>query len=167
MERLPQGWLISTANEGEISLRSRPGQGSRAGDKDKQGDWIANEVHIVESRTKGSIAGSLLGILTFLVGIALLALTFNLAITMFGVEPSKLFDLQPGKTLDISKAVTMLMGVVVKVLLLLVMAIVGGVVANRGVHLYADSRHASHHVVIRDTPPPGQERSDEKKEMTG
>lgn len=102
----------------------------------------------VQYHQRGAVTGMLLGILVFLAGIGLLFLTFRLAIDMFGTDPSKLFNLE-GKTLDLSKAVATLMGVVVKVLLLLVMAIVGGVIANRGIHLYADSRH-SRHVVIQE-----------------
>ena len=101
----------------------------------------------MRSRKAGSIAGTLLGILVFLAGVALLALVFKLAIDMFGVEPSKLFglDQKPGPggkpaPLDLSKTVTLLMAVLVRVLLLLVMALVGGVIANRGIKMFADSR---------------------------
>ena len=87
--------------------------------------------------------GPILGILTFAGGVALLAFTFKLAIDLFGTDPARLFDLQPGQTLDLSKAGVTLMGVIVKILLLLVMAIVSGVIANRGIKLYADSRHSA------------------------
>ena len=119
---------------------------------------------------RGTIAGILLGILVFLGGIALLALTFKLAIDMFTTDPTKLFD-TGGKTLDLSKAVATLMAVVVKVALLLVMAIVGGLIANRGIHLYADSRH-SKTVMIKEKssePPPRRNRrgEDDLEERVG
>jgi hypothetical protein len=123
-----------------------------AGNDGEKGDLMSEGLMLEEDRrnTSGSIAGHLLGILAFLGGIAILVLTFRLAIEMFGTDPAKLFDLQPGKTLDLSKAATILMGVVIKVLLLLVMAIVGGLIANRGIHLYADSRQTTKQVVIRE-----------------
>ena len=120
------------------------------------------EVHYNQ---RGTIAGILLGILVFLGGIALLALTFKLAIDMFTTDPARLFDLQ-GKTLDLSKAVATLMGVVVKVLLLLVMAIVGGLIANRGIHLYADSRHSKAVVIQERSSRRDRRDRDEERDMT-
>ncbi len=93
-------------------------------------------------RRSGHIAGGLFGILVFLVGVTLLGITFKLAIDLFVVEPSTLLGIQAGKTLDINNAGTQLIGVVLKILLLLVMATVGGMVANRGIRLYADSKPA-------------------------
>lgn len=91
-------------------------------------------------RPRPPYAGTVLGIVTFLAGIGVLVFTFKLAFDLFGVEPASLFDLKPGAALDLNKAGATMMGVVVKVLLLLVMALVGGVVASRGIRLYADSR---------------------------
>lgn len=91
-------------------------------------------------RRSGHIAGGLFGILIFLAGIGLLALTFKLAIDLFGKEPSDLLGIKQGKALDLNNAGAQLAGVVLKILLLLVMAIVGGMVANRGIRLYADSK---------------------------
>ncbi len=122
-----------------LGLGTAPTHGSQL-------DIGEQEVHYHQ---RGTITGILLGILVFLGGIALLALTFKLAIDMFTTDPNKLFGLE-AKTLDLSKAVATLMAVVVKVLLLLVMAIVGGLIANRGIHLYADSRHSSKAVVIKE-----------------
>jgi len=129
------------------------------------------EDHETHYYQRGTIAGILLGILVFLIGIALLAFTFKLAIDMFSTDPQRLFD-TGGKTLDLSKAVATLMAVVVKVALLLVMAIVGGLIANRGIHLYADSRH-SKTVMIKEKssePPPrrGRRGADdlEERDMT-
>jgi hypothetical protein len=104
------------------------------------------------SKQRGNITGTVLGILVFLAGAALLALTFKLAFDMFGTDPTRLFGLTPGKTLDLSKAVTLLMAVVVKILLLLVMAIISGLIANRGIHLYADSRHTKAMIVKERQP---------------
>jgi hypothetical protein len=93
-------------------------------------------------RRPGHIAGGLFGILIFLAGVALLALTFKLAIDMFGREPAELLGIKAGKALDLNNAGTQLIGVVLRIFLLLVMAIVGGMIANRGIRLYADSKPA-------------------------
>lgn len=89
---------------------------------------------------RGHIAGNLFGLLIFVVGVVLLAYTFKLAIELFGRDPKDLLGLAPGKPLDINNAGAQLAGVVVKVLLLLVMAIVSGMIANRGIRLYADTK---------------------------
>lgn len=91
---------------------------------------------------KPGLAGPVFGIITFFVGIAIMAFTFKLAMDMFGQDPRRLFELDTGKTLDINNAAATLLAVVVRILLLLVMAVVGGLIANRGIKLYADSRHA-------------------------
>jgi hypothetical protein len=93
---------------------------------------------------KSGITGSVLGIITFLAGIALLAMTFKFAIDMFGTDPAALFGLQQGEAIDLGRSVTVLMGIIVRVLLLVVMAIVGGLIASRGIRLYADARHSAH-----------------------
>lgn len=126
---------------------------TKAAQESKKGDTA--EVGFLQ---RGSIAGIVLGIIVFLGGIALLALTFDLAIEMFRTDPSTLFGLQ-GKPLDVNKAVTTLMGVVIRILLLLVMAIVGGVVANRGIHLYADSRASTKAVLLKSEPERRKERT--------
>lgn len=95
-------------------------------------------------RRSGHIAGGLFGILFFLLGAALLVMTFRMAFELFGREPSDLLDLQKGKPLDLNNAGAQLVGVIVKILLLLVMAVVGGMVANRGIRLYADSKPQKH-----------------------
>ena len=89
---------------------------------------------------RGHVAGNLFGLLIFIAGVALLAYTFKLAIELFGREPKEMLEIVPGKPLDINNAGAQLAGVVVKVLLLLVMAVVGGMIANRGIRLYADTK---------------------------
>ena len=120
-------------------------------------NWMANlardlnkgDSQEVNYLNRGSIAGSVLGALVFLGGIGLLALTFDLCWQMFHTPPATLFNTQ-GKPLDVNQAAMTLMNVIVRILLLLVMAIVGGVVANRGIHMYADSRSSSKAVIIKE-----------------
>ncbi|MEQ1934954.1 MAG: hypothetical protein ABL962_13935 [Fimbriimonadaceae bacterium] len=88
-------------------------------------------------------AGHVLGILVFLTGIILIGVTFKLALDMFSIDPAKAFDLGPSKALDIAKVVPTLLGIVVKVLVLCVMAMIGGMIAKRGIQLYVGSRSKS------------------------
>lgn len=78
----------------------------------------------------------MVGILTFLAGVALLLWTFSLAYAMFTVPQSVQLGIEQGKPVDLPLAGEALVGVVFRILLLLVMAILGSVIANRGVKLY-------------------------------
>lgn len=85
--------------------------------------------------------GSLIGLLVFLSGIGLLAVTFQLAFSMFSVPPSVALSSGPEKAVDLTRAGESLAVVIVKVMLLLVMCVVGSVIANRGIRLYVSCRH--------------------------
>jgi hypothetical protein len=76
--------------------------------------------------------------------VALLLFTFKMAYGLFTTPPSVVIGLEPNKPVDPSSAAAHLFAAVMKVGLLVVMAVVSGLVANRGVHLYAESR--AHHM---------------------
>lgn len=92
----------------------------------------------LESRPRSG-AGSAMGILVFIFGILLLLLTFRLAYGMFTVEPEVALGIKPNQPIDLGSSVQQFGWVVVRVLLLIVMAVVGSLVANRGIKLYTDS----------------------------
>lgn len=85
------------------------------------------------------MGGALLGIVTFLGGIALLVFTFRLAYDLFTRPPSQVLGIVPGKPLDLAAAGASILGVAARVALLVVMAVVSSVIANRGATLYAKS----------------------------
>jgi hypothetical protein len=85
--------------------------------------------------------GSLIGLVVFVAGIGLLAVTFQLAFSMFTVPPNVAMGDQPGKSVDLVKAGESLASVAIRVMLLFVMCVVGSVVANRGIRLYVSCRH--------------------------
>lgn len=91
---------------------------------------------MAETPRRPVLAGRVLGILTFLAGVALLLWTFGLAYSMFTVPQTVQLGIQEGKPVDLPSAGQALVGVVLRILLLLVMAILGSVIANRGVKLY-------------------------------
>jgi hypothetical protein len=114
---------------------------------------------------RGAIAGSVLGVLTFLGGVALYCLTFKLAYTMFSTDPMILFGVTKNKPLDLNGALATGMWVLVRILLLMVMAIVSGSIVKHGIHLYADSRSAKSIVIRERGPEPPHERSKREDEF--
>lgn len=94
-----------------------------------------------EESRRPLLAGRIVGIVTFLVGVSLLFWTFQLAYQMFSVPQPVQLGMKEGQAVDLPKAGQALVGVFVRILLLLVMAILGSVIANRGVKLYDTLSH--------------------------
>lgn len=80
------------------------------------------------------------GLLTFLVGLALILFAFKLAYDIFTVPPRLAMEMKPGEPVALSKAADGMFQVVVRVVLLVAMAGFGSMVANRGIKLYAAER---------------------------
>lgn len=91
-------------------------------------------------RSRRDVLGTLLGLLVFLGGIALLLFTFRSAYEMFTVPPVRALGIVKNQPVDLGSASSNLVGSLLKVLLLIVMALVGSLVANRGIQLYTESR---------------------------
>ena len=82
-----------------------------------------------------------LGVVTFLVGVALLLVTFKLAYDLFSIPPGSVVATTPDKgAVDLGKSGDNLIGVVMRVLLLIVMGLMGSLIANRGVSMFTSSR---------------------------
>lgn len=94
-------------------------------------------------RNSGSISGSVLGMLVFLFGVSILVFTFKLAYDMFMLPPQDALGIKPKQPLDLTQAGQSLVGQLLKVLLLAVMGLMGSLIANRGISLFAGSRHRS------------------------
>ncbi len=82
-----------------------------------------------------------LGLLTFLGGVAILGYTFQLALQMFGTPPAQALGVEAGKDINYNTAQTNLAGILIRIVLLLVMGAVGSWIANRGANLIAASAH--------------------------
>jgi len=91
-------------------------------------------------KSRGSISASLLGILIFLVGVAMLVFTFKLAYDMFMVPPQQALGIKPKEPLDLGLAGQSFVREILKVLFLIVMGLMGSLIANRGVSLFTGSR---------------------------
>lgn len=83
--------------------------------------------------------GSSIGLLVFLGGVALLVVVFRLAYDMFQTPPTIALEVQAGKDLNLGKASDRASAILVKVVVLLIMAIAGSLVANRGILMYSRS----------------------------
>ena len=78
-----------------------------------------------------------LGLVTFLGGVALIVTAFIFAREMFAVSAQDAIGVTEGETINVNATVAAAFGVLLKVLLLIVMAGIGSILANRGIRLYA------------------------------
>lgn len=85
--------------------------------------------------------GSLVGLAVFLAGVGLLGITFKFAFDMFGVPQGKALGLTKGQAIDLGATGGSFAEIVIHLGVLLVMAIVGSLVANKGIGLYSGSLH--------------------------
>ncbi len=96
-----------------------------------------------ETTYRPDIFGPAMGFITFCSGVGLLALTFKLAFDLFTIPPEQALGVGATKTVDLTQTGQSFGWIIVRILLLLVMAAVGSMIANRGIRLYVSSRHAS------------------------
>jgi len=85
-----------------------------------------------------------LGVVTFLVGVALLLLTFKLAYGLFSIPPSIVISSTKDQSVDLGKSAANLGSVGIRVVLLVVMGLMGSLIANRGISLFTGSRTKRH-----------------------
>lgn len=91
-------------------------------------------------KNRGSISGSVLGLLVFLGGVALLLFTFKLAYDMFMVSPQDALGMKSKQPIDLGQAGQSFAWLVMRVLLLAVMGLMSSLIANRGISLFTGSR---------------------------
>ena len=81
--------------------------------------------------------GTTVGLLTFLGGMVLVVVTFMLAREMFSLDPRTALNIKDDEVMDANRAIEAGMFILFRVILLVVMAGIGSIVANRGIKLYA------------------------------
>ncbi len=86
--------------------------------------------------------GRLLSVTVFLTGITLMLVAFWLAYRMFQTPPQRLFQGTSGNNPNLGAIATGVWSALRGILLLVLMAIVGGMIANRGINLYLAVRRA-------------------------
>ncbi len=94
--------------------------------------------------------GRLLSITVFLTGIVLMLIAFWLAYRMFQTPPQRLFPSAGGSNPNLNAIATGIWAALRGILLLVLMAIVGGMVANRGINLYLAVRRAEYEEMNAD-----------------
>jgi hypothetical protein len=108
------------------------------------------------ARDRRDGVASFVGLIVFLAGIGLIALTFRQAWELFSQAPRLNMGMKDGQAIDFTVVGVNLSRLVVQVLLLIVMTGIGSALANRGVKMYASA--GSHHPVKER--PEATERSD-------
>lgn len=104
------------------------------------GDDVSAVVTEARAKVRPDWCGGLVGILVFLVGVGLLLYTFRLALNILSVEPRQAMGLQQNEPVDIVRSGQSFLGLLQNVLVLTLMAAVGGLVSARGIRLYGVSR---------------------------
>lgn len=83
---------------------------------------------------------SLVGLAVFAAGVMLLFLTFKLAYQIFEAPPQSALGAAKGQPIDLATAGNSLMSLLLRFGLLLLMAVVGSMISNRGIALYAHAK---------------------------
>lgn len=81
--------------------------------------------------------GTAVGLITFLAGVGLIVMTFMLAREMFMMPAEQALNIKEGEVMDVNRALVAGTFILFRVILLVVMAGLGSIVANRGIKLYA------------------------------
>ena len=100
----------------------------------------ANQTSPVITNAKRDWLGSVIGLTIVCGGLAVLYIVFKEAWLLFKTPPNVALNVQPGKPIDLASAFNAIVGVVVKIILLVIMAWLGSVIANRGIFLYSHSK---------------------------
>jgi hypothetical protein len=100
----------------------------------------ANGTPPVLPSNKRDWLGSIIGLAIVCFGLAILYTVFKEAWSLFKTPPNVALNVQPGKPIDLASAFNAIVGVVVKIILLVIMAWLGSVIANRGIFLYSHSK---------------------------
>lgn len=88
--------------------------------------------------------GRIFALLILLIGVGLMLLCFGLAYQMFQTPPQRLMTNPQTNSPDLNSLLMGIWASVRSILLLILMAIVGGMIANRGITLYLHVRRAEY-----------------------
>jgi hypothetical protein len=85
--------------------------------------------------------GSFIALVVFFAGIAMIYGVFQQAWVLFETPPVKALAIEKAKPMDVNVTGTNLVWVLVRILILFLLAVCGSLIANKGVSLFAASRH--------------------------
>lgn len=86
-----------------------------------------------------------MGLIVFLIGVAIILWTFQQAYTMFSVPPETALNIKKGNTLDVNVAAQSGATIVYRIALLFLMTLIGSIISNRGIKLYSESQKGVPH----------------------
>jgi len=94
------------------------------------------------------------GLLVFVLGVGLILLAFKMAFDLFQVPPTVAVGVDGEKEINLNTTISSAIGIVVRITLLVVMAGLGSMIANRGIRLYSSGTIVA---APKDTPKPEPE----------
>lgn len=99
----------------------------------------------MNSSSRGDILGRLVGLLVFLVGVALLVAVFIQAFHLFGLKPADALQLQftndPKKDPTLSLIASKFGWILLQIAFLFIMALAASLISQRGINLYFSAMH--------------------------
>ena len=99
--------------------------------------------------------GGFFGIVVFLVGIGLIAFTFQQALGIFSAPPQVSLEIKENQPINVNRVAEPFGKLIMQILLMVVMAWIGSVIANRGIKMY--SAQFSCKIVLADKEPKKEE----------
>lgn len=98
------------------------------------------EVPEIGHHSKRDWLGTMVGLAIVAGGMAILYTVFREAWSLFATPPHVALNVQPGKPIEMNSAFNSILGIIIKIILLVIMAWLGSVITNRGIHLYSHSK---------------------------
>lgn len=85
--------------------------------------------------------GTLVSLLVFLAGIAMLMFVFKTALDLFSIPPENAVGIKKTEPFTAETAGRSGMQLVWRIVLMLIMSIIASIIANRGIRLYSEAKH--------------------------
>lgn len=85
--------------------------------------------------------GTLVSLLVFLAGIAMLMFVFKTALDLFSIPPERAVGIKQTEPFTAETAGRSGMQLVWRIVLMLIMSIIASIIANRGIRLYSEAKH--------------------------
>jgi len=80
---------------------------------------------------------ALIGLVVFFVGVGLILFAFKLAFDLFQVSPGVAVGVTGAKEVNLNTTISSVLEIIVRIILLVIMAGFGSMIANRGIRLYS------------------------------
>ncbi len=105
---------------------------------------------------RGDIVGRLVGMLVFLVGVALLLIVFHIAYTLFTTPPASALGLKftgdPKKDPALASVGVQFAWLLFRIACLIIMSVASSMISNKGINLYFSALHGNPVTVVSKAP---------------